>query len=129
VAAFPVEPGRSLEGLAINGYGQAQTSPARVGICDRGPAAVGEIGADGRVERVAVERGEDASDGRPGWRVSPAQQVPADADRIQQAGAGAVSPFGEFIDAFSAGGDGCGVNEQDRGQGVSPASPRARVGN
>jgi hypothetical protein len=63
VAAGLVEAGRALQRLAVDGDDPART--LRCGALGLGVETVGEVGADGAVERVAVEVFERAADRRP----------------------------------------------------------------
>ena len=93
-----------------------------------GGVAVGQPGAHGRVQGVAVEALQDPADRRPGRRMPPAQQVTAHAERGEQPGVGAGAPLGEFVDGPGSRDRGGRADQQDRGQRVPAAPPGARIG-
>jgi hypothetical protein len=65
-----------------------------------GAVPVGQVGADGGIEGVAVEVFEDAADRRPRGRAALGEQVAADTECVEQFEPGACAPFGELVDAL-----------------------------
>lgn len=74
---LPVESGRALQCLAVDG--DDPTLPPRPGGAGSGlgTVAIGQIGADGHTERVAVEPGQDPVDRGARGHLPPPEQVPA----------------------------------------------------
>ncbi|GGZ79828.1 hypothetical protein GCM10010389_16860 [Streptomyces echinoruber] len=82
---------------------------------------VGQVGAHGLVQGVAVKCLKDAPESDRLGAAPPAEQVTAYPEGCQQRVRGPLAELGEFIDALRAADGRASTHQQDRRQRVPPA--------